>query len=232
MDVLYKVIGGSHSYGLSVPESDLDYRGVFFPDWKKLLGFGALDKVAESKANGDDSSLLALQQFGRLISKNNYVCMEILFTKPEYVIELSPYFKPFIDQRDQFLSKNTLVPLCGFAQSNLSHLYVRPSTPGNRQDLFDKTGYNSKYLTHTLRVLMVGEKLIDTGIFDSDMTEHRDYLLGIRYGTVPKEEALQKAIELKDKLTIEISSQDYARQTDLAQDLVVEISKAILREKL
>lgn len=55
--------------------------------------------------------------------------------------------------------------------------------------------YDSKNIMHTVRLIMTIERIHDTHLLDIDMTEHRDFLLGIKFGKVNLEEVFTEFSE-------------------------------------
>ena len=106
-------LAGSHGYGLSRPESDYDYRGVFIAPKKYYLG---LDKVEQKDAGWDsepgvfdflsgekDTVIYELKKFIQLLAGANPNILELLWLK-QYPIktEVGEYL---IQNRQMFLSK-------------------------------------------------------------------------------------------------------------------------------
>ena len=87
---------------------------------------------------------------------------------------------------------------------------------------------------HTVRIMMVGIRLIETGEFRVDWTDKRDYLLGIKHGSVPKDEALAHAEEMRQRILKEIDDWQAARDEyrnsiyDYVNNTVIDISKKYL----
>lgn len=77
MNAIAKVLYGSHLYGTSTPESDLDYRYVYLPTLNDCL----LNRVRHSFAatNEEDGHYFSLQEFLRLASEGQPIAIEMLY---------------------------------------------------------------------------------------------------------------------------------------------------------
>jgi len=192
--ILFKAISGSHLYGLNEEGSDIDYEGVYMPSPSALLGIRALENAKHSKGTDVDVTMYSLQQYGKLLTTSNFKALETLFATEDKIIQCTPEFRAaFIDHKKLFISNDILQPLHGFAVSNFSRIDKCPSDTTSRRILFDKLGYDSKYLMHCVRILKTGVHLITTGEFKVDWSNEREYFLDIKHGRISKQKALQEA---------------------------------------
>jgi predicted nucleotidyltransferase len=98
MKVLCKVTAGSHLFGLSRPESDTDYKGVYMPEASDILMGTYKHTVNESTGEADsknsaddiDSEFWSLKKFFDMIYIANNHALEILFAPEDMIIESSP----------------------------------------------------------------------------------------------------------------------------------------------
>src|ERR1043165_6840109 len=82
-NLLLKCISGSHAYGLSLPQSDIDIKGVFVLPKAEYFGLTYTDQV-----NNDTNDIMfyEIKKFIDLLSKNNPNILELLNT-PEDCIQ-------------------------------------------------------------------------------------------------------------------------------------------------
>jgi len=113
-DLIFKAISGSTLYGLSGPDSDVDYRGCIVPPLKAIL---SPFKRFETKVShdGDDEEIHSLEKIINLASQCNPNVIELLFVPDKYVVRTSPAWKVIQDNRDGFLSREAEFRFKGYA---------------------------------------------------------------------------------------------------------------------
>lgn len=129
--------GGSISYGLNTPESDIDIRGIVMPEPSDLLGCGFIkdDNSARNEhyiygANGfeqyldrtTDTTLYVLSKIVGLFYKCNPNTIEMLGCKSEHYAMVSEYGKILLDNRELFLSKLAYGSFAGYARGQFQRL--------------------------------------------------------------------------------------------------------------
>ncbi len=123
-------LAGSHGYGLSRPESDLDYRGVFIAGKKYYLG---LDKVEQKDGGWDtepgifdfltnekDTVIYELKKFVQLLAGANPNILELLWLK-QYPIKTA-VGEYLIEHRKMFLSKRVKHTYSGYAFAQIKKI--------------------------------------------------------------------------------------------------------------
>ena len=129
--------GGSISYGLDTPESDIDIRGIVMPKVEDILGvrylidpeeqlnprlvFGALgfEQVTDRPT---DTTIYTLDKIIGLLYKCNPNTIEILGCKPEHYTMVSTYGKMLLDSKEIFLSKLAYDSFAGYARAQFQRL--------------------------------------------------------------------------------------------------------------
>jgi len=76
--VIFLTVHGSHAYGLSTPESDLDTRGVAIPPLEYYLAPNK--RFDQAVQHEPDLTVFELRKFVSLASQCNPNVVEILFT--------------------------------------------------------------------------------------------------------------------------------------------------------
>ncbi|SFB79846.1 DNA polymerase beta superfamily protein [Ruminococcus albus] len=129
--------GGSISYGLNTPESDIDIRGIVMPEPSDLLGCGFLKDENSTQnehyiygANGfeqyidrpTDTTFYVLGKIVALFYKCNPNTIEMLGCRPEHYAMVSDYGKLLLDNREIFLSKLAYGSFAGYARGQFQRL--------------------------------------------------------------------------------------------------------------
>jgi len=144
---IYIVLAGSHAYGTSRPDSDVDMRGICIPPREYFLGFeknfeqfegeyprdasvggqGLVDRLASMVGRGIpqdekiDSTVFGLRKFMKLAADCNPNIIEILFSDSCQVL-VEPLMEELLASRDLFLSAKAKYTFCGYAQSQLKRI--------------------------------------------------------------------------------------------------------------
>lgn len=118
MNKIYQYIRGSKAHGISTPQSDTDMGGVFVCPNEQLLGLG-MDYRDEESDSRHDIVYWELNKFARLLTTSNPTVLEALFIDPEFVLVKEPAIIPFIENRNEFLTKECFNPFGGYAVSNI-----------------------------------------------------------------------------------------------------------------
>lgn len=115
-NVLLKLQSGSHLYGLSTPESDVDYLGVVYEPFEYKIGFNTFNEldvsVKDKHSNGRntkdaiDEKYYSLSRFVELLKSNNPTIVELLFARD--VEFRHPVIEKLYEHRMDFLSKSRI----------------------------------------------------------------------------------------------------------------------------
>ncbi len=135
---LFKMKSGSHLYGLTTPESDIDYVGVAIDDsYEDFLNpfkrFDEFDCSIKDKLDSGKNSPTAvdekyfhLNKFLKLLSDNNPNITEMLFAPEDCIEYIHPKFKQlFIDAPELFISKRVINKFIGYAISQEKKSYIK-----------------------------------------------------------------------------------------------------------
>lgn len=98
--IIFECISGSRSYGLDLPGSDTDIKGIFVSPKEKLYGFEYNEQVNNES---NDVVFYELRKFFELLLKNNPNILELLSIPAECIIYKHPLIKKL--QPPLFLSK-------------------------------------------------------------------------------------------------------------------------------
>ncbi len=112
--LLLECISGSTAYGLSLPHSDVDKRGVFVAPKKEFFGLSEVTQV--NSASGDDA-FSELGRFFELLTKSNPTMVELLHTPSNFVLKKHPLFDQI--KKEYYLSKKCKDTFAGYAISQI-----------------------------------------------------------------------------------------------------------------
>lgn len=137
--LIFESLFGSHLYGTSTPQSDIDYRGVFVPEKDYLLS--PFKNIEQKEYSGEDKVHYALKKFFQLASDCNPNIVELLFTTSDTKTVNTDAWKEIEENRDLFLSQKCRFTFSGYAESQLKRIKLHrswllnpPKTKPNRKD--------------------------------------------------------------------------------------------------
>ncbi|AWD92111.1 nucleotidyltransferase [Enterobacteria phage vB_EcoM_IME341] len=127
---------GSHLYGTSTPESDVDFKEIFVPHPRDILLGTAMNHTnlntnnTASKNTKDDvdHELYSLKYFFKLAAEGETVALDMIHTPPELVVksDLPDVWKFIQDNRSRFYTTNMKAYL-GYVRKQASKYGVKGS---------------------------------------------------------------------------------------------------------
>lgn len=108
--LLLECISGSKAYGLDVPGSDTDIKGVFILPREQFYGLNYIPQVSDER---NDTVYYELGRFIELLQKNNPNILELLATPAEKVLIKHPLMEGI--NPEMFLSKRCKDTFAGYA---------------------------------------------------------------------------------------------------------------------
>lgn len=112
--LLFECLSGSRAYGLAIPGSDTDIKGVFVLPKKQFYGLEYVEQVSSDK---NDETYFELGRFAELLTKNNPNILEMLGTNPAHILYKHPLFDLFTTE--MVLSKLCKGTFAGYAFSQI-----------------------------------------------------------------------------------------------------------------
>ncbi|WMX15848.1 DNA polymerase beta superfamily protein [Aureispira sp. CCB-E] len=112
--LLFEAISGSKAYGLSLPTSDTDIKGVFVLPQDIFYGLNYIPQVND---RNNDQVYYELGRFVELLYKNNPNILELLNTPKDCILYEHPLFKQL--DAALFLSKQCKDTFAGYAMSQI-----------------------------------------------------------------------------------------------------------------
>lgn len=229
--LLCELIGGSNLYGLSTPDSDVDYRGLFFASSKQCVtGFKNIESIVQT---GEiDSCYYELGHYLKLLRKSNTQVLEMLFA-PESSFTLStPLFEKIRENRYSLIDSHILKSsLKGYVYSEMRLATGERSgrLGGKRKEAVSTFGFSPKNFVQILRLCRVGQRFFTDGTYIvnvqlSDPDYHAE-LMDIK--TQPHKytvDELKKRVETEYDTLVKVIDQsevNYKFDSNLAADLVL-----------
>lgn len=112
-------LGGSHSYGTSNENSDIDIRGVATNSKRNILIGEDFEQVVDTNT---DTTIYSFNKVIKLLCACNPNIIEMLGLKPEHYIYLSDIGKELIKNKSLFLSKRAIYSFGGYANAQLRRM--------------------------------------------------------------------------------------------------------------
>ena len=197
MQTQYEVMMGSISYGIAIDTSDVDIYGfcipskdIIFPHLSgEIQGFGRqiqrFDQFQAHHVYDKDSkkeydiSIYNIIKYFQLVMDNNPNMIDSLFVPQRCVLHCSQIGDLVRQNRKLFLHKGIFHKLKGYAYSQLHKMRIK-KPEGKRKELIEKYGYDTKFATHVVRLLVQCEQVMMEG--DLDLERNREQLKSIRRG--------------------------------------------------
>lgn len=177
---------GSTAHGTYVHKDDpqhiddVDIIGVFLPTERGLLGLTTAEhwmKPPADDATVPDGELdivtYEIRKWAKLLLKGNPNVLGTLWSPHVQMYTNVPLWKPWVENRELFLSRQCYDSFSGYAYAQLMKL-GKPNTRGymgrERKQLFAEYGYDIKNAAHCIRLLRMGVELFETGELHVDRT--------------------------------------------------------------
>jgi uncharacterized protein len=184
--LIHLFIGGSGLHGAkgSAP-SDLDVMGVYIQPVEMVLGIAQMstdDKGfkhffnpdvqvwstapddRKNTANDIDLHLFSLRKWANLAATGNSNALEFLFTQEEMASESRIWTMHILPNREHFVSRRAGFHFIEFSKAMLKRIKGEGTGKhGQRDELIEIHGYDTKAAMHLVRVLDEGKELMDTG---------------------------------------------------------------------
>lgn len=204
----YILIGqvGSKSYGTNTPESDDDLMGIAIAPKSHYIGLKSWEndgslKIDLKETHNAELTAFELRKFLRLMKAFNPNVVPLLYLREQDYELVEDAGKILIAHRKRFESKRAAKTLIGYAQGQMNSV-VNCNTGKlgqKRKELVAKYGYDTKFASHTVRILHMAIEFFDTGEFNVFRTWDRDLLMDIRSGKWSLEQWIDLVKNLLEK---------------------------------
>jgi uncharacterized protein len=202
-DLIHLFIGGSELHGAKLGGTDdVDVYGLFIEPPERALGLEPLEHFVWSTAGNDrrntsddvDLTLYSLRKWARLAVKGNPTALHFLFAPNELAHRT---WTQFVAQREAFLARSCAPQFVNFADAQLKRMTGERGRgkKGQRPEIEERFGYDTKAAMHTLRLLYECKELMEHGRITLPRPE-RDFLVRVRAGEFSLEKILEFAKQL------------------------------------
>ena len=119
--IVYMCEYGSHAYGTATESSDWDYRGVAIAPIRYYTGIlnnfeqTVFDTVDKDTGRKLDVQVWDIRVFARHITQSNPSVLECLFMDESSIHSCHSLFRPFLENRNKFLSKRSVLAFSGYS---------------------------------------------------------------------------------------------------------------------
>ena len=203
--MVHLFIGGSQLHGAKISGyDDLDIYGAYIEPPERILGLQALPHFVWSSgsertlntADDVDVTCYSLHRWGELMLKGNPAILHFLYA--ENTMGATVWETQIRPHRQALLSQRSARQYLGFANSQRMRLTGERGMGrhGQRQDLIEKYGYDTKFAMHYIRLLYECRELLR----DRHLTLPRPekaQLIDIRTGKYDQDEMFALGSELK-----------------------------------
>ena len=114
--ILLESIGGSIAYGLNLPTSDTDIRGIYICEKEDLFSNNFPAQINDEK---NDIVFYELGRFLELITSNNPNILELLNTPEDCIIFKHPLFDYILEHKESFITKSCRNSFSGYSISQI-----------------------------------------------------------------------------------------------------------------
>jgi len=156
--ILLECISGSKAYGLSIPTSDTDIRGVFYLPRDHFYGLNYVPQVSDAT---NDIVYYELGRFIELLGKNNPNILELLATPVDKTLIRHPIMDEI--KPEMFLSKKCKDTFGGYAFTQVRKATGLNKKIMNPMDKRKKTVLEFCYLLHAQGAILLLKWLTETG---------------------------------------------------------------------
>ncbi len=205
--IIHLFIGGSQLRGAKVEGyDDLDIYGCYIEPPERILGIKALEHFVWSSgsdrekntANDVDVTMYSLHRWGELMMKGNPAIVHFLYARNEHP-SFDTWNTHILRHRESLLSKKAAQQYLGFANSQRMRLTGERGMGrhGQRPDLIEKFGFDTKFAMHYIRLLYECRELLKDHYLTLPRPQpERQYLIDIRSGKYTQEEVFAAGREL------------------------------------
>jgi len=239
MKIIAKYIAGSYSYGLKIPESDIDERYLFIhTEISKIIGLEKHDHQS-NLTNGQDSFGYELRNFLNLLKKGNSQAIELLHNN--IWIEKSTEFDYFQNNRNFLIDSEKIFRcLLGYVNGE-KHIILGKITGklgDKRKKQLEEFGYSYKNCVHALRLLRTGIIFFKDNIYPVNIVEQdkeygnfiRNVKLNPSHYQVDKLMSLIKDLEIGLKKSFDNRAENYQFSDAIANQICFNIYFPVLKK--
>lgn len=203
-NLIYKIRIGSQMYGTITEDSDEDIGGIFIPDKDYVLGIKRCDQVilnqrrsktVRNKSGDIDYTVYSLPKFIHLAIGNNPNIIEYFFAHRTCLLKCNDFGFKLMKAYPLFISKKSYHTFKGYAYSQRKKLEVKKEKMTGRIELAEKYGYDVKFASHLIRMLLEGQQILSEGKLTLPLPQN-NLVRDIKLGKFSLNNVFEKADEL------------------------------------
>lgn len=118
---IFECVAGSHAYGNSTPESDIDYRSIVVPPSDFYDGIRTFEQKIEWP-DGEDRVAVGITKLLVKLQTANPTLMELLWMPEDAIKYITPLYRELRAHRDMFLTLKCRESYHGYARSQLGRI--------------------------------------------------------------------------------------------------------------
>jgi uncharacterized protein len=231
-DMVHLFIGGSQLHGAKVAGyDDLDIYGAYIEPPPRILGLQGLEHFVWSSgaqgalntADDVDVTCYSLHRWGELMMKGNPAILHYLYA--DNVVGPTVWDTHIRPHRRALLSQKSASQYLAFADSQRMRLTGERGMGkhGQRPDLIEKYGYDTKFAMHYIRLLYECRELVRDHHLTLPRPE-REQLVAIRTGKHTQEEmfALGREVKAECEALLAASTLPEAPDKDFLSQIVAD----------
>lgn len=185
-------IAGSTLYGTNGPSSDQDTMGFFVATQQQKLGLTCPDHCGK-----DDQVIYEFSRLVQLIMNGNPTVMQLLYTPEMFWLQWDQRWPSIqADMRGLLVSERCRASFLGYLDGQRKKLINKR---GQRQELIDQYGYDTKFAAHMVRLAVQGLEMMKDGWMTLPMKE-KQLIVDIRQGKFTQETVMEMTATLEDEL--------------------------------
>lgn len=188
---------GSNAYNVATETSDKDYRGVFIPNEKHLLG---LHRVKQVSIKNEDWVCQEVRHFIEIVIKQNPTIIELLYIQDS--IFKTQLWDILSVELKKLITKEAFKPYNAYFLSQVTKAQLRQFQENSkRYGNIEKYGYDPKFMSHAVRLGLQCCALMSTGSIPVRLEgEDRLVVLNIKQGGMPLAEVKEYCNTLNETM--------------------------------
>jgi uncharacterized protein len=221
--LIHLFVGGSQLHGAKVEGyDDLDIYGCYVEPPERILGLDALEHfVWSSGSNREkntaadvDVTMYSLHRWGELMLKGNPAILHYLYATGDIPASESVW-QLIMGIRERLISQKSALQYLGFASSQRMRLTGERGMGrhGQRPDLVEKYGYDTKFAMHYIRLLLECKDLLQENRLTLPLRE-KGLLIEIRTGKYSQADVFAMGQGLEADCENLLEASDLAEESD------------------
>ncbi len=173
---------GSRSYGTNLPESDIDYKGVFILPFENFLSGNYIEQVSDET---NDVTYYEIGRFLQLLKTNNPTILELVSTPEDCLIYKDPIFDLILNKKEKFITKLCKMSFGGYAVEQIKKARGLNKKIVNPIEITRKSVLDFCYVQKNQGSVPIKEYLKNLGLNQEDFglssIPHMKYTYGAYY---------------------------------------------------